>query len=302
MLSILIPTYNYNCLELVESLNKQALALDVKYEILVIDDCSSSPFAANKDINLLANCKYLELTENIGRSRIRNLLADKAQYDNLLFIDCDSLVNSEFFLQRYLSFSKEQNIVVCGGRLYASEPPSDKKLFLHWLYGSKREVIPAAKRQKNPYHSFMSNNFLISKMLFNQIRFNEKISTYGHEDSLFGYEIKKRNATIYHTDNPLVHNGLEPAHSILKKERDSIKNLILISENFVNKEELANDIKLLSYALKLDKFHLTGFLVFIFNLFNNLICKNIQSNYPSLFLLDIYKLGYFCQQKSAQKR
>jgi len=302
MLSILIPTYNYDCRELVKSLNKQALALDIKYEILVIDDCSSAPFLANKDINLLANCKYSELTENIGRSRIRNLLADRAQYDNLLFIDCDSIVNSEFFLQRYLSFSKEQNIVVCGGRLYEDEPPTDKKLFLHWLYGSKREVIPAAQRQRNPYRSFMSNNFLISKMLFNQIRFNEKISTYGHEDSLFGYEIKKKNATIYHTDNPLIHKGLEPACSILKKERDSIKNLILISENFADKEDFANDIKLLNYAVKLDKSHLTGFLVLIFNLFNNLICKNIQSDSPSLFLLDIYKLGYFCQQQSAQKR
>ncbi|MDR3704913.1 MAG: glycosyltransferase [Paludibacteraceae bacterium] len=302
MLSILIPIYNYNCLELVKSLNKQALELDIKYEILAIDDCSSISFPDNREINLLDNCTYTELDKNIGRSCIRNRLADMAQYNNLLFIDCDSKIVSEYFLQRYLSFVKEQNIVVCGGRLYASEPPSDKKLFLHWLYGSKREVIPAAKRQRNPYHSFMSNNFLISKMLFNQIRFNEKISTYGHEDSLFGYEIKKRNATIYHTDNPLIHTGLETASTILKKERDSIKNLILISENFVDKKELANDIKLLKYALKIDKSHLTGFLVFIFNLFNNLICKNIQSNSPSLFLLDIYKLGYFCQQQSAQKR
>ncbi len=186
MLSVLIPVYNYNCFDLVNELNQQALDQEMPYEIIVMDDCSTQPAAENKEINKLENCTLIELPENVGRAKIRNLLADKAQYDNLLFLDCDACPNTNFYIQRYTSFCKEENIVVCGGRVYESVPPPEPELYLHWLYGKKREVIPVVERQKAPYHSFMSNNFMISKTLFNKIRFNEKITTYGHEDRLFG--------------------------------------------------------------------------------------------------------------------
>lgn len=294
MLSILIPLYNFDCYSLVEALSQQAQNIDAIYEILVMDDCSTHSFDQNQKIAQLPNCRFIRLSENVGRAEIRNRLAAMAKYDYLLFLDCDSAVISNKFIERYISFCNEKDIVVCGGRVYESHPPKDKNLFLHWYYGSKREVISVDERQKNPYRSFMSNNFLISKSLFDKILFNEKIRTYGHEDSLFGYEIKKRNVTVYHIDNPLMHVGLEPANRILEKEKESVGNLILICNNLVGDEELAADIKLLRYALLIKKLHLCGIISILHRSLHRSIEANVLSDKPSLFLLDVYKLGHLC--------
>ena len=42
-LSILIPTYNDPCFELVDTLRHQAEATGISYEIIVADDGSTSP-------------------------------------------------------------------------------------------------------------------------------------------------------------------------------------------------------------------------------------------------------------------
>jgi len=298
MLSILIPTYNYNCLELIKRLNEQALKANINYEIIVMDDCSPRKKTQNLNINRLDNCQYIELTTNNGRSKIRNMLADKAKYDNLLFLDCDAAVCSDSFIQNYVEFCKEENIVVCGGRTYKEQPPKNKKFYLHWLYGSKREVIPIKERQKNASHSFMSNNFLISKKIFNSIRFNENIRSYGHEDTLFGFELRIREQKIIHIENPLLHIGLESARQVIKKEKDSIHNLLLICNALFSLEEMANEIKLLSYCLKIKNLHLSKPLSLFYQLFHKSIERNLTGNLPSLFLLDTYKLSYFFYLKT----
>ena len=100
MLSILIPVYNYDCSELVAALDKQAVRLNINYEILVADDASEESFRQrNRVINERPNCRYIELSENVGRSRIRNILASEAQYGYLLFMDCDGVVVRDDFLK-----------------------------------------------------------------------------------------------------------------------------------------------------------------------------------------------------------
>ena len=90
-LSILIPTYNDLCVNLVDALRQQAEAADFAYEILVADDGSTDAdvIARNSGINQWEHCQYLRQPKNIGRAAIRNYLAQTAQYDWLLFIDSD---------------------------------------------------------------------------------------------------------------------------------------------------------------------------------------------------------------------
>ena len=66
MLSILIPTYNYNIEALVTELHTQAIACDIDFEILCYDDCSTNLdlIASNKSINLLKNTSYKVLNSN----------------------------------------------------------------------------------------------------------------------------------------------------------------------------------------------------------------------------------------------
>lgn len=59
-LSILIPNYNNVCVSLVETLQRQAEALGIDYEIIVADDASPdlAPIDKNRAINALPHCHY----------------------------------------------------------------------------------------------------------------------------------------------------------------------------------------------------------------------------------------------------
>mgnify|MGYP000465830659 CR=1 FL=1 len=69
---------------------------------------------------------------------------------------------------------------------------------------------------------------LISKSLFQQLKFNESISEYGHEDTLFGIELQTKNIPINHILNPVVHLGLENEAIFLNKQEKAIQNLVLL--------------------------------------------------------------------------
>ena len=73
-LSILIPTYNRDCTNLVHTLKRQADAIPcLHYEVLVADDAStqSEVKAANRNIRQWDGCQLVELESNIGRACIQ---------------------------------------------------------------------------------------------------------------------------------------------------------------------------------------------------------------------------------------
>jgi len=113
MLSILIPVYNYNIVNLVTELHKQAVSAAIPFEIIVLDDGSSELLRdQNKDVANLPDVQFFELEKNIGRSGIRNRLVEMAKYSTLLFMDCDSEVPSEKYIENYLPYFV-QEMVVC---------------------------------------------------------------------------------------------------------------------------------------------------------------------------------------------
>jgi glycosyltransferase involved in cell wall biosynthesis len=294
MLSVLIPVYNFDIRDLVRSLSDQAINCKVPFEVIVIDDASGEEFKRlNRDIKDLINVTYIEEFENLGRSKIRNKLADIAQYDNLLYLDCDSQINNDDFLQKYIEHLNDKNVVY-GGRTYTKKEPSDSRYRLHWFYGIRREQVPVKVRSNDPNKSFMTNNFMISREAINKVRFNEKIRGYGHEDTLFGYDLLKCDITVTHIDNPVTHIGLEPSEEFLRKTREGIKNLKRIMKINGNEKKLVRDITILAYYKKFKKLGLDGIVRYLYSIFEVRLRKNLTSNHPNLFLFDLYKLGYLC--------
>ena len=99
MLSILIPTYNYNVYPLAENLQKSALKLGLTFELICMDDGShANENRLNEKINSLPNCTFIEHNINQGRTATRHALAKKSQYDWLLFLDADVLPRNNDFL------------------------------------------------------------------------------------------------------------------------------------------------------------------------------------------------------------
>jgi GT2 family glycosyltransferase len=293
MLSICIPVYNYDISRLVKELHRQAVQTERPFEILTADDASDETFRTkNRQINL-PNMRYIQLNENIGRSKIRNRLADEAKYPNLLFMDCDSAILSPLYIANYITFLDWQT-VCCGGRIYENVKPDDSTL-LRWKYGVERESMPASKRSKNPNVGFCSNNFLIPKDLFQQVKFDETITGYGHEDTLFGLELLARGIIIRHINNPLIHLGLESASAFLEKTENGIANLYKIEILLRRKyPQFISHSRLMRSKLALQKFCLTGFAAMIFNLLRQPMKQHLLGKHPSLSVFDLYRLGMLC--------
>ncbi len=294
MLSICIPVFNWDMTQLVHALHKQADRLNVPAEIVLLDD-GSRPLIkeANRPLADLPLVKYEELKKNVGRSRIRNLLFAKASYRYLLILDCDTMVMSHDYLNNYLS-AAHNGIVVCGGRAYGPKP-ADTKQWLHWLVGSNREVNNAEHRQENPYHDFITGNFMIDREVFEKIRFHESLTGYGHEDTLFGYELFKRKIPVEHIDNPLVHLGLENTDEFLRKTTEGLRNLIKTFELVNHDPEYARMVKILRIYLRVKKFGLHKPLGKLSGVLEKPMEQHLKGAHPSLLIFDLYKLCMLCR-------
>lgn len=81
MISVLIPTYNYVCYNLVWELQRQLSASNEKYEIIVAEDGSDNQetIRENDKVTMLPGCVHLVRKENIGRAHIINYLVREAK-------------------------------------------------------------------------------------------------------------------------------------------------------------------------------------------------------------------------------
>ena len=293
MLSILIPTYNFDVRPLVEGLSQQLESFEIEGEILVVDDCSKDKWKdINQGVKNSTFVNYEKLKNNLGRSQIRNYLAHKAKFDYLLFLDCDMKIVEPNFLKNYYQNLSTENVLI-GGISYQKDKPKEE-FILHWKVGKEREVKTSEVRQNAPYQSFLSSNFLIPKSIFDKIKFDESITQYGHEDTLFGLELKEFNIPIKHIDNPIEHAGLEPNSVFISKTEKAIENLASLF-----KEEKIEPTKLIATYLKINKLGMSGIVFYFLKSFNEVLIKNLKSPNPSLLYFDFYKLYLF--MKNAKK-
>lgn len=289
MISICIPVYNLHVAELVDALFKQSKRLDVPSEIILIDDCSLDVFRAqNKQIE--SDINYIQLEKNIGRAAIRNLFLMYANYDHLLFLDCDSTILHPDFLQNYVvSIRKHYDHVICGGSEYEKKvPPKNERL--RWKYGSKRESKPFEERNKDTYNSFLTNNFVINKNQFKNVQFDENLVNYGHEDTLFGIELKKAGIKILHIDNTVCNGNLSNNIDFINNTEQAIQNLVFILQNTSHREEIIKNINLLRVYYQFYK--LRGIIAPVFLIFGPMIKNMLSKGYVHLYLFDFYKLGF----------
>jgi len=292
MISILIPCYNYNAYNLVCILEKESLTLGIVFEVICIDDASFSNLnETNQKINTLTNCKFFESKKNIGRSANRQLLADKAQYNWLLFVDVDVTPLNSNFIEVYITEMKKEFEVTFGGFNY--ENKTKNLAILRYTFGKSREEIPSEIRNKNPYKYTISSNFLIKKKVFNSINKQIKSNSYG-SDYLFGALLKNNFISINHIDNEATHHGLDENSKFLIKTKKALQNLYYLNSNKLIGQ---NDITILKYYKVLSFIGLRKITANTINLFSKKIESNLMGSSPNLFLFDLYRLSYLCDLK-----
>ncbi|MBT3588289.1 MAG: glycosyltransferase family 2 protein [Flavobacteriaceae bacterium] len=293
MLSILIPTYNYDITNLVETIWQQCKKESFSFEIIVLDDYSTNLTITknNDDIKDLEFCKHIKNKKNMGRTATRTLLCKEAKYDWLLFLDADVMPKFNDFIQRFNLEDNNNSKVIFGGISYDYEIPNQEKL-LRWEYGRKREAKPVSKRLKEPYF-IISQNLMIKKSVFITSNTIDE-SIYGL-DILFSNNLKKKKVTIIHIENPVFHLGLETTTIFIEKSLEAVKTTFLLE----NKNLLEQDLRPLQKSyLKLKKWNLIGFYSFIVSKFLKKMKNNFHSLKPNLFLFDLYRLHYYIQLKT----
>jgi len=286
-LSILVPVYNFGVEAMVRGLSGQCTALGLDFEVRVYDDGSDARWkAANQAVRGIPGVVYKELERNIGRSRIRNLLAIEAGKTLLLFLDCDSGIPDGMFIANYLAHAGTP--VVVGGTTYAAHRPA-RAYRLHWKVGKAREQRSAARRSRHPYRSITLNNILIARDAFLAVMLDESIRTYGHEDTKFGQQLKEKGIAIRHIENPVAHNGLNTNADFLGKTREAQRNLhrLYASGGHGGQTGVVRMFRTMErYGLKVP-------FTLAYGLFRPIIEGALEAGTAPLFFFDLYKVFHF---------
>lgn len=289
-LSILMPSYNNSCYDLVKELYKQANNIrndDFRFEIIVADDGSTdfSFIKQNKRINELPNCRYIVREKNVGRAAIRNVLAHEAKGEYLLFLDSDNSLGTSSFISNYIK--QDGSDVICGGlRIEGDETKllHNLRFLIEKAHEDKRTV---KKRNNNRYSHFATCNFMVRRDIMLRIPFDERFHKYGYEDVLWGKQIKKENINIIHIDNPIVFNDFETNEQFISKTDDGIRTL------FTFKNELRGYSSIISTADKLKKLRISKLAAKTLRPFIKAMRRNLSGNNPIPQLFNIYKLSVY---------
>ena len=295
MISVLIPVFNYDISYLVSCLHQGIGESEILLEIVIgADGCDHSHITSYKALERLKGVRVVVSEENIGRAAIRNRLADAAKGDYLLFIDADAMLDGNVapFINRYAE-NLHKAPVICGGTSYRSVPPDDPDRFLRWNYGIHREQRSAKKRNKNPYSSFSGFNFLVEKNVFIKLRFNEALRKYGHEDTLFGYQLRKASIRIVHINNPLVHGGIETNREFIIKTQEGIQNLSILYDKVTDKRTFTKSVRLLKLYRMLKIFGITFIISLFYTRHRRKIEIFLRRRRSTLLIFSIYKLALF---------
>lgn len=295
MLSVCIPVYNFDVRDLVDELYRQAEELSIEYEIVCIDDHSDESFhLINQSVSDKA--RYIRLESNVGRSRIRNIFLSHTQYAYLLFLDSDTLIKHKNFLSMYVDILYAKPALICGGKYWSKE--FDKEHRLRYRYDRLCDCLDVEHRLARPRHNFTSVNFVIKRSILESVPFDESLADLGHEDTLFNYYLFKRNISITHIENSVVHVGCESNIVFVEKTEKSVANLAMVYRKLKQDPDFAKmDSTIIAYSF-CKRCGLLWLVKCFFAMFGNMLRKWFIGGFGNMLLFRFYKLGLFIKAMS----
>lgn len=282
MLSILIPTYNTSVYELVKHLHNEATLLGIDFEICVGDDASTQYRDENNQVTALKNCSLCRAEQNNGRTYQRKLLANKANYNLLLFLDADVMPTTANFLANYLNKQPTLNEVVFGGYHYRAS--HERNQSLRHRFGRQREYATVENRIQKPYKYIFSGNLFIQKQTYLQLAI-PTANQYGM-DILFANALQQQNIKAIHINNTVDHLGLETNEVFLNKALQAV-TLRYTHRHSINTPFEDSFQRLRKY--KADRLFSKSI-----QWLSPIFRKNLFSRKPNMLMFDLYRLGYYC--------
>ncbi len=288
MLSVLIPMYNFDTRPLVQDILVAGEISNIEIQVVVCDDASPDTTlydALQSEYEDITSLTLLSNDTNLGRSKTRNKLVQHAIYDTLVFIDGDSrILDTNTFLTQYANHVDPKTVIV-GGTKYSKSSPGIKK-HLHWKYGRNRESKSALIRNQTPARYFFSNNFCCSRKVLGQIPFDQEISGYGYEDSLWAKQVLGYGLQIKHIDNYVIHIGLNTNDKFLKNASEAVTTIVKLSNS-----NRSPDVKLEAFYQSQKTSTIGKILLYLASISCRLNEHLLKSGIHLLKLYDFYRLG-----------
>lgn len=289
-LSVCIPIYNSDVRALVDTLCTQIDQLPTcNIDIVLLDDASAPAYKA---INQFTHekVKLIELPQNRGRAAIRNAFLNYSDSKYLLFLDGDSSVQNDLFLNNYAEYlhSNTDLQVLVGASRYQENTP-ELEFRLRWKYSSKRESLNYKQRCEQGSAGFKTNNFLIARSCLMQFPFEERLQGYGHEDTLFGLQLQQNKVSIQHIDNPVWNLQLDTNRAFLEKTDQALCNLLWINDHFAS-PLLFQSNQLLAFYVKSKNNYWFKALIQVFCFLTPFLKSLLRTGLAPLACFDLYRL------------
>lgn len=285
-LSILIPCYNCQCVELVKGLVTQCEDIEgLHYEVIVADDGSTDKHLCllNEELLNLEHVRYITREKNIGRACIRNFLVQQATYEWVLFVDSDLSIIREDYILSYIQL--DSTFLVAYG---SYEVGNENTTNLRYLY--EKDAAPKhtmEQRKLHPYHHLHTANLMMKRTTALTYPFDERFKRYGFEDVLLGKELQEHNVCIAQINNPLLFDHFETNDSYMEKTEEALQTL------YTFRNELSGFSSLLTVNYHLRRWGLHYLILFIFQQKRRKWRTILCGERPNLKLYIIYKLGFF---------
>jgi len=204
--SVIVPAYNAEATlpALLDSLSNQSYN---DFEVIVIDDSSGDK---TPQIARSYPCKLITLPENRGPAYCRNIGVKNARGEILVFTDSDCRVDPNWLtnINNYFSLNDIEAIM---GRLVLmpSSLLGDSISALGFPAGGTIGFDRIWKVDQNGFTDSLSTcNCAVKQNVFRTVGgFDESFPFPGGEDTLFAFNLRKRDYRIKYCPDVLVHHG-----------------------------------------------------------------------------------------------
>ncbi|MAV89421.1 MAG: hypothetical protein CMG05_02370 [Candidatus Marinimicrobia bacterium] len=158
-------------------------------EVIYIDDGSTD---RSCDIFNTTTLKYKKkmftLKENSGRVAARSKGVELAQYDWILFLNSNIVVNKDLIIEYTKSISSCDALVYMGSLKYQSKDTT----FCNYLNHPGRGINNYKNNSLVDYKNVLFSNCLVRRSVFDSINFNVNLRFYGGEELDWAYTMNQQ--------------------------------------------------------------------------------------------------------------
>lgn len=204
LFSIIIPTFNRakSLKRTLKSIFSQNIYPAFGFEVIVVDDGSNdnTKEVASKFVTNYGGCVKYFYHKNKGPAPARNLGLGEAKGKFAVFTDDDVVVDKNW-LNNIKSAFDETNVEAIGGSVI--NPYSTNLSWAHYF-------LHFSKWSHNRNSAFIDNiptinvAYNLSFIRKHKLKFDSRSAKFGHEDSLFNYNLIKSGGRIYFNSKVIV--------------------------------------------------------------------------------------------------